>query len=46
MHRRFHALGKVAILVALAGLLSACVVEEPGAPHGHGWCWWHPGACR
>ena len=35
-----------AALVALAGLLSACVVEEPGAPHGHGWCWWHPGACR
>ena len=44
MHR-FRAFGRIAALLALAGLLTACVVEEPGHPRG-GWCYWHPGACR
>ena len=32
-------------LLVLAASLSACIVEEPGRP-GHGWCYWHPGACH
>lgn len=32
-------------LILLAGSLSACIVET-GRPHGGGWCYWHPGACR
>jgi len=29
----------LAALMAVAGLLGGCVVEEPGHPY-HGW-WWH-----
>jgi hypothetical protein len=45
MHRRFRT-GLAALgLVLLAASLSACVVEEPGRPHGS-WCYWHPYQCR
>jgi hypothetical protein len=45
MLRHLRVFGSLAAVVALASLLSACVVEEPGHPRG-GWCYWHPGACR
>jgi hypothetical protein len=35
------------LLLAIAGSVSACVVEEPGpGPHRERWCYWHPYRCR
>lgn len=30
-------------LLLLGGSLSGCIIEDHP---GHGWCYWHPGACR
>lgn len=37
----------LAVLLAMATSLAACVVEEPGPGPDHDrWCYWHPGRCR
>ncbi len=44
--RSYKHFAKIIGALAFAVVLSGCVAEVGPGGHSHGWCWWHPNACR